>query len=97
MKSGHRLARVCEGVAVGERVEASTGHDAATAASDARRGLTGLIDAVLFLAILGFSAVALLALALAAPLAIAATAFASALSALTARGAKRGSWRIAGV
>jgi len=60
------------------------------------RGLSGFVDAILFLAILAFSAVALIALALAAPLAIAATAIAGALSALTARGAKRGGWRIAG-
>lgn len=59
------------------------------------RGLTGLVDALLFLAILGFSAVALLAVALAAPLAIAASAVAGALSALTARSAKRGGWRAA--
>jgi len=81
---------------MGERVQRPTGHDAAPTASEVRRGLSGLVDAILFLAILGFSAVALLALALAAPLAIAATALASALSALTARGAKRGGWRIAG-
>lgn len=63
---------------------------------EVRRGLTGLVDAVLFLAILGFSAVALLALALAAPLAIVATAVAGALSAMTASGHKRGGWRVAG-
>jgi hypothetical protein len=61
------------------------------------RGLSGVVDAVLFLAILGFSAVALLAVALAAPLAIAATAVAGALSALTARNAKRGGWRAASI
>ena len=59
-------------------------------------GLTGVFDTVLFLAILGFSAFALLALALAAPLAIAATAIAGAFSAITAGGAKRGGWRVAG-
>lgn len=62
----------------------------------AGQGLAGVIDTVLFLAILAFSAVALLAIALAAPLAIAATAIAGAASALTARTAKRGGWRVAG-
>ena len=78
-------------------MEAKTRPDAAATVSDAKLGLTGLIDAILFLAILGFSAIALLALALAAPLAIAASALASAVSALTVHGAKRGGWRIAGV
>lgn len=97
MVDGHRLAGVFEGVIVGELTAEATepGQGAAVAAE--RRGLASVIDAVLFLAILGFSAIALLALALAAPLAIAATAVAGALSALTARGAKRGGWRIAGV
>jgi hypothetical protein len=63
--------------------------------SSGGRGLTGIVDAMLFIAILGFSAVALLAVALAAPLAIAASAVAGALSALTARTAKRGGWRAA--
>ncbi len=85
-----------KGVIVGELVEAPIKPEAGAAAPVAEGGLTGVIDAVLFLAILGFSAIALLALALAAPLAIAATAVAGALSALTARGAKRGGWRIAG-
>jgi hypothetical protein len=62
----------------------------------AGRGVSGAIDAVLFLAILGFSAVALLAFALAAPLAIAVSAFLGAISALTARSGRRGGWRIAG-
>jgi hypothetical protein len=58
-------------------------------------GVTAVVDAVLFLAILGFSAVALVAFALAAPLAIAVTAAIGALSAATVRnGAKRG-WRLA--
>ena len=82
---------------MGELVEAPMKPESGAAAPEAKRGLTGVIDAVLFLAILGFYAFALLALALAAPLAIAATAVAGALSALTARGAKRGGWRIAGV
>lgn len=81
---------------MGELVEAPIKPERGASAPDAKRGLSGVIDAVLFLALLGFSAIALLALALAAPLAIAATAVAGALSALTARGAKRGGWRIAG-
>lgn len=81
---------------MGDLVEAPNERDARALIPEAGRGLTGVIDAVLFLAILGFSAIALLALALAAPLAIVATAVAGALSALTARGAKRGGWRIAG-
>ncbi len=59
------------------------------------RGLTGFVDAVLFLAILCFSAVALLAVALAAPLVIAVSAVLGALSALTARSGRRGGWRVA--
>lgn len=86
-----------KGVVVGDLVETPVRLEAGIADPEARRGLTGLVDAVLFLAILGFSAVALLAVALAAPLAIAATAVAGALSAMTARGAKRGGWRVAGV
>lgn len=82
---------------MGDLVETPARMGTGIADPEARRGLTGLIDAVLFLAILGFSAVALLALALAAPLAIVATAVAGALSAMTARGAKRGGWRVAGV
>lgn len=68
----------------------------AKGARPAGHGLSGVIDVVLFLAILLFSAAAMFALALAAPLAIAATAIAGALSALTARGARRGGWRAAG-
>lgn len=64
--------------------------------SQAGRGVAGAIDAVLFLAILGFSAVALLAFALAAPLAIAVSAILGAISALTARNGRRGGWQIAG-
>ncbi len=58
--------------------------------------VTGLVDAILFLAVLGFSAVALLAFALAAPLAIAVSAGLGAFSALTARNRQRGGWRMAG-
>lgn len=85
-----------EGVVVGDLVETPARMETEIADPEARSGLTGFIDAVLFLAILGFSAVALLALALAAPLAIVATAVAGALSAMTARDAKRGGWRVAG-
>ncbi|MFZ5617934.1 MAG: hypothetical protein ACOZAA_11525 [Pseudomonadota bacterium] len=60
------------------------------------RGLTGLVDAILFLAVLGFSAIAFLALALAAPLAIAVSALFGALSALSAHDRNRGGWRVAG-
>lgn len=56
------------------------------------RGLTAIVDAVLFLAILGFSAVALLAFALAAPLAVAVSAVLAAISALSARTGRRGGW-----
>ncbi len=72
-------------------IETSQGQASAPA-----QWLSGLIDALLFIAILGFSAVAMLALALAAPLAITASAIAGGLSALTARSAKRGGWTIAG-
>lgn len=58
-------------------------------------GFSAVVDAVLFIAILGFSSVAVLAVALAAPLAIVATALAGAVSAVTARGAKRGGWTVA--
>lgn len=60
-------------------------------------GMGGLLDALMFIAILGFSAVALLALALAAPLAIAVSAFAGAVSAVFARERVRGGWRIVSV
>lgn len=60
------------------------------------RGFSGVIDAVLFVAILGFSAVALLAFALAAPLAIAITSILAAASALTATEGRRGGWRTVG-
>lgn len=79
---------------MGQSLEAPVKPDTVAAEIEAKRGLTGLVDAVLFLAILGFSAVALLALA--APLAIVATAVAGALSAMTASGRKRGGWRVAG-
>lgn len=65
-----------------------------TRASDSG-ALSGLYDAVLLIAVLGFSAVALLALALAAPLAIAVSALASAMSALFARAKTDGGWRAA--
>jgi hypothetical protein len=81
---------------VGDLLEAPVKLETGVAEVGVKRGLTGLVDAVLFLAILGFSAVALLAVALAAPLAIVATAVAGALSAMTANGHKRGGWRIAG-
>lgn len=81
---------------MGELLETPVKPERVAAEFEAKLGLTGLVDAVLFLAILGFSAVALLALALAAPLAIAATAVAGALSAMTASGHKRGGWRVAG-
>lgn len=55
--------------------------------------LSGLYDAILFIAILGFSAVAMLALALAAPLAIAVSAIAGAVSALFAGAKRRGGWQ----
>jgi len=55
--------------------------------------LSGLYDAILFIAILGFSAVAMLALALAAPLAIAVSAIAGAASALFAGAKRRGGWQ----
>lgn len=64
--------------------------------SGSDRGLSGLVDVLYFLAILAFTAIAILALALAAPLAIIATALAGAVSAFTAGNAKRGGWRIAG-
>lgn len=57
--------------------------------------LSGLYDAILFIAVLGFSAVALLALALAAPLALAVSAIAGAMSALFAGAGRQGGWRSA--
>lgn len=57
--------------------------------------LSGIYDAILFVAVLGFSAVALLALALAAPLALAVSAVASAASALFAGAETRGGWQAA--
>jgi hypothetical protein len=60
------------------------------------RGFAGLIDAVLFLAILGAFAVAIVAIAFAAPLAIAVSAALGALSAVTARHGRRRGWRTAG-
>ncbi len=82
---------------MGEIRESLEGSAVKSADPARARGLTLVIDAVLYLGILGFSAVALIAVALAAPLAIVATALAGALSALTARSAKRGGWRVAGV
>lgn len=77
-----------------QKVPARSGDKAVAGRSE--QGLTEILDALLFLAILGFSAVALLAVALAAPLAIAISAVAGAASALTARTAKRGGWQSAG-
>jgi CBS-domain-containing membrane protein len=57
--------------------------------------LSGLYDAILFVAVLGFSAVALLAVALAAPLAIAVSALAGAASAAFAGAERRGGWQAA--
>ncbi len=57
--------------------------------------LSGIYDAVLFVAVLGFSAVALLAFALAAPLAIAVSAVAGAASAIFASAKNRGGWQAA--
>lgn len=54
------------------------------------RGVTGAVDAVLFLGILFFSAAAFFAIALGAPLAIAA----SAIAAIFSRGAVKGGWRL---
>ncbi len=82
---------------LGVRVEVTEKPEGKAIAKRDDRDLTGAVDIILFLAILVFSSVALLALALAAPLAIAATAIAGALSALTARGVKRSGWREAGV
>lgn len=57
--------------------------------------LSGIYDAILFVAVLGFSGVALLALALAAPLALAVSAVAGAASAFFAGAKSRGGWRAA--
>jgi hypothetical protein len=57
--------------------------------------LSGLYDAILFVAVLGFSAIALLALAVAAPLALAVSAIAGAASALFAGASRRGGWEAA--
>lgn len=54
-----------------------------------------IYDAILFIAILGFSAVALLAFALAAPLAVAVSALAGAVSVLFAGAKRRGGWQAA--
>lgn len=91
---GANLESVVSGVVSRMTVEADkVGQDMTKAAnSDA---LSGLYDAVLFIAVLGFSAVALLALAFAAPLAIAVSAIASAASALFAGAKTSGGWRAA--
>jgi len=68
-----------------------------TGGSKRDRSLSVVVDGLYFLAILLFTAVAILAVALAAPLAIIATALAGAISAVTANGAKRSGWRVAGV
>lgn len=81
---------------MGEVQGSPVGPAGESAVPENRRGITAIVDAVLYLGILGFSAIALIALALAAPLAIVATALAGALSAMSARGAKRGGWRVAG-
>ena len=57
--------------------------------------ISGICDAILFLAVLGFSAVALLAFALAAPLALAISAISGAASALFAGPGRSGGWRTA--
>lgn len=57
--------------------------------------LSGLYDAILFVAVLCFTAVALLALALAAPLALAVSAVTGAASALFAGAKHSGGWRAA--
>jgi hypothetical protein len=54
------------------------------------RGVTGAVDALMFLGILIFSAAAFFAIALGAPLAIAA----SAIAAVFSRGAVKGGWRV---
>lgn len=57
--------------------------------------ISGICDAILFVAVLGFSAVALLALALAAPLALAVSAVSGAASAFFAGPGRSGGWRAA--
>ena len=57
--------------------------------------LSGLYDAFLLLGVLCFSAIALLAIALAAPLALAVSAVAGAVSALFAGAKRRGGWQSA--
>jgi hypothetical protein len=57
--------------------------------------ISGICDAILFVAVLGFSAIALLALALAAPLALAISAVSGAASALFAGSGRSGGWRTA--
>lgn len=92
-----------KGVIVGEQQQSLTDPSAAgqlvsgqSLSGQSLSGLTRLIDAVLFLGILGFSAIAMLVVALAAPLAILVTAIAGAISSFGARGAKRGGWTVAG-
>lgn len=58
--------------------------------------LSRAYDAILFVAVLAFSAVALLAFALAAPLALAVSAVSGAASALFAGPGRRGGWQTAG-
>ncbi|MDZ7628047.1 MAG: hypothetical protein U5J99_06515 [Parvularculaceae bacterium] len=54
-----------------------------------------IYDAILFIAILGFSAIVLLAFALAAPLAVAVSALAGAASVFFAGAKRRGGWQAA--
>jgi len=57
--------------------------------------LSRAYDAILFVAVLGFSAIALLAFALAAPLALAVSAVSGAASAFFAADGRRGGWQAA--
>lgn len=81
---------------MGEMTGEPAGTSVIKAWVEREQGLSGLMDVVLFIAILGFFAIALLALAVAAPLAIGVSAVLAAVSALTARGGRRGGWRIVG-
>lgn len=57
--------------------------------------LSKTYDALLFVVVLGFSAIALLALALAAPLALAVSAVSGAASTIFAADSRRGGWQAA--
>lgn len=74
----------------------ATGTGVAAQQSKGDIGLSGFVDVILFVAVLGFSAIALLAFALAAPLAIAVSAVLAAASAFSARNGRRGGWRTVG-